>query len=74
MAVSQCSVTYEDITVVFTQEEWTLLNPSEKKLYRDVLWENHRNFLSIGKLLEEHSTNKQQHNHQGSKQRFEYIA
>ncbi|XP_060026864.1 zinc finger protein 554-like [Erinaceus europaeus] len=67
MAVSLGSVTYEDVTVVFTQEEWALLNPSEKKLYRDVMCENLRNFLSIEKI-QEHST-KELHNLHGSKQR-----
>ncbi|XP_060037655.1 putative KRAB domain-containing protein ZNF788 isoform X2 [Erinaceus europaeus] len=68
MAVSQCSVTYEDVTMIFTPEEWTLLNPSEKKLYRDVMWETFRNFLSVEKLQKDHSNKEQQHNHQGTKQ------
>ncbi|XP_074164166.1 zinc finger protein 560-like isoform X2 [Sminthopsis crassicaudata] len=42
-------VTFRDIIVDFTEEEWGLLDPSQKELYKKVTLENVQNLLSLGK-------------------------
>lgn len=42
-------MTFEDVCVTFAQEEWDLLRPVQKKLYKDVMWETVRNLASVGK-------------------------
>ncbi|XP_027716994.1 zinc finger protein 2-like, partial [Vombatus ursinus] len=44
----QPSITFEDIVVDFTWEEWEYLDMAQRDLYKDVTLENYKNLISLG--------------------------
>lgn len=44
-------MTFEDVAVNFSWEEWGLLDESQKRLYHDVMLENLTLISSLGKNL-----------------------
>ncbi|NP_001358047.1 uncharacterized protein LOC665738 [Mus musculus] len=48
------AVTFDDVHVNFTKEEWNLLDPSQMNLYKDVMLDTYWNLTSIGYKWEDH--------------------
>ncbi|XP_026579495.1 zinc finger protein with KRAB and SCAN domains 4-like [Pseudonaja textilis] len=42
-------VSFEEVAVYFSEEEWSQLDSDQKELYSEVMLENHRNVVSLGK-------------------------
>ncbi|XP_059108226.1 zinc finger protein 431-like, partial [Peromyscus eremicus] len=60
------AVTYNEVHVDITQEEWALMDPSQKNLYKDVMLETYMNLTAIGYNwenleVEEHCQSSQKH-------------
>lgn len=51
MARSQIRVTFKDVLVDFTREEWKLLDAAQQIMYKDVMLENYKNLVSLGHQL-----------------------
>nr|KAF6493290.1 zinc finger protein 81 [Molossus molossus] len=44
----EVSVSFEDVTVDFSREEWQQLDSTQRRLYQEVMLENYSHLLSVG--------------------------
>ncbi|KAM6144101.1 zinc finger protein 75D-like [Erethizon dorsatum] len=57
--IPQSLLTFEDVAVYFSEEEWQLLDPNQKTLCKDVMWDNYETASFLGLKLKNDTRNDQ---------------
>lgn len=52
ISICQGNVTFDDVAIYFSEEQWALLNDDQKGLYCDVMLDNFALVASLGKTRE----------------------
>ncbi|XP_066471557.1 zinc finger protein ZFP2-like [Tiliqua scincoides] len=56
---AQAPVSFEEVAVSFSKEEWALLEPNQKALYAEVMLENLENVAFLGRSRQDHEDQKE---------------